>query len=88
MGMSIDKAIKCLELWLSKGATSLTENRFGYLGYLKGYFHKYDKEAYELAIDTMRKYQKIQTIAKAWNDMNSFDSMVQISEVIEDGDNN
>lgn len=29
----------------------------------------------------LHKYQKIQTIVKAWNDMNSFDSMKQISEV-------
>lgn len=33
---------------------------------------------------TMRKYQKISEIVKAWNDMNSFDSMVQIREVLED----
>jgi hypothetical protein len=38
-------------------------------------------KALDIAIETMRKYQKIQTIVKAWNDMNSFDSMVQISEV-------
>ena len=43
------------------------------------------KAAYDLAIDTMRKYQKIEQIVKAWNDMNSFDSMVQISKVIKDG---
>lgn len=38
-----------------------------------------------VAIDALRKHQKIQTIVKAWNDMNSFDSMKQISEVLEDG---
>ena len=31
--------------------------------------------------------EKIGEIVKAWNDMNSFDSMLQISEVIEDGTN-
>jgi ribonucleotide reductase beta subunit family protein with ferritin-like domain len=40
---------------------------------------------YQQMIDIMRKYQKITEIVKAWNDMNSFDSMVQISEVLEDG---
>lgn len=43
------------------------------------------KEFIETAIETMRKYQQIEQIVKAWNDMNSFDSMVQISEVVEDG---
>ena len=42
-------------------------------------------DACELAIETIHKYQKIQEIVKGWNDMNSFDSMVQISEVVEDG---
>ena len=40
-----------------------------------------------IVINTMRKYQKIEEIVKAWNDMNSFDSMKQISEVLEDGNN-
>jgi ribonucleotide reductase beta subunit family protein with ferritin-like domain len=39
---------------------------------------------YQQMIDIMRKYQKITEIVKAWNDMNSFDSMVQIREVLED----
>lgn len=37
------------------------------------------------ALDTMRKYQKIEQIVKAWNDMNSFDSMYQISKVVKNG---
>ena len=45
-------------------------------------------EAVKTAIETMRKYQKIEGIVKAWNDMNSFDSMEQISEVLEDGNDN
>ena len=47
----------------------------------KDYLDERDIPILETAIETMRKYQKIQTIVKAWNDMNSFDSMVQISEV-------
>jgi ribonucleotide reductase beta subunit family protein with ferritin-like domain len=43
---------------------------------------------YQQMIDIMRKYQKITEIVKAWNDMNSFDSMLKISEVLEDGDDN
>lgn len=43
------------------------------------------RDAMKTAVDTMRKYQKIQTVVNAWTDMNSFDSMIQISEVIEDG---
>jgi hypothetical protein len=42
-------------------------------------------DATSVAMDTMRKYQKIEEIVKAWNDNNSFDSMCQISEVLEDG---
>ena len=44
-----------------------------------------DHKALDMAIDTMRKYQKIAEIVKAWNDNNSFDSMIQINEVIENG---
>ena len=39
-------------------------------------------EFIETTINTMRKYQKIEQIVKTWNDMNSFDSMVQINGVI------
>ena len=42
-------------------------------------------EALDGAIDIIHKYQKIEQIVKAWNDMNSFDSMLRISEVLEDG---
>jgi hypothetical protein len=45
-------------------------------------------ESLESAITIMRKYQKITEIVKAWNNMNSFDSMLKISEVLEDGDDN
>lgn len=42
-------------------------------------------ETLTLALTTMRKYQKIEKIVKAWNNVNSFDSMKQISEVIKCG---
>ncbi|MBR6289329.1 MAG: hypothetical protein IKR19_08340 [Acholeplasmatales bacterium] len=45
-----------------------------------------DYIALENALDIIRKYEKIEKIVKSWNDMNSFDSMKQISEVIEDAD--
>ena len=43
-----------------------------------------------IAIDTMRKYQKIQEIVKSWKSDTwtygvSYDCMVKISEVLEDG---
>lgn len=47
------------------------------------YFPKDIEETKHFMVETMRKYQKIEQIVKAWNDMNSFDSMVQISEVVE-----
>lgn len=80
--MTIEDYIKIIKTWLYKGTNGLTNTK---LGYMEGWFHKTDKEAFEVAIDIMRKYQKIKEIVKAWNDMNSFDSMVQISEVLEDG---
>ena len=80
MGMTIDKSMEVLADYIDtykicggngyNPATNITQEAC---------------EAFEMAIDTMRKYQKIKEIVKAWNDMNSFDSMVQISEVLEDG---
>ena len=63
------------------------EERIAQLVRVKHYASPRHYETLDVAISTMRKYQKIQTIVKAWNDMNSFDSMVQISEVLEDGTN-
>lgn len=39
-------------------------------------------EILTLILATMRKYHKIVKIVKAWNGMNSFGSMLQISELI------
>ena len=63
MEMTIDKAKERLRQWLKNGSNGLTDTR---LGYIEGWFHKTDKEAFEIAIDTMRKYQKIQEIVR-WN---------------------
>lgn len=46
------------------------------------------KEALKFAVETMRKYQRIQAIVEAWKadvDIDSYDCMVDIYEVIEDG---
>ena len=44
------------------------------------------KEAYDFAIDTMRKYQKIDWITEAWDDdENAMILVHKIREVIEDG---
>lgn len=50
-------------------------------------------EALDGAIDIMRKYQKITEIVKlwesdSWTDGLSYDCMIQISEVIEDENDN
>ena len=45
-------------------------------------------EAKDIAVDTMRKYRKIEEIVKAWKadvDIDSYDCMADIEEVIEDG---
>lgn len=51
----------------------------------ESYTLRKDYRALENALDIIRKYEKIEKIVKAWNDMNSFDSMKLISEVVEDG---
>lgn len=79
MGMTIDDCID--ELQKLKLPISKHDLSFHFVEHTRN-------KTVETAIETMRKYQKIQTIVKAWNDMNSFDSMVQISEVLEDGNDN
>ena len=47
-----------------------------------------DSEAFEVAIDTMRKYRKITEIVEAWKadvDIDSYDCIADIYEVIGNG---
>ena len=68
MGMTIDTAERLLNNHLD-GVTNYCELEL-------------TDKAIQVAIETMRKYQKIEQIVKAWNDNNSFDSMVQINGII------
>lgn len=75
MAMTIDKSINRLE---------------NYYDTFCGYGDDGLCGAIYTAIDTMRKYQKIQEIVKSWKDdiwtdNFSYDCMVKISEVLEDG---
>lgn len=49
------------------------------------------KAAYDLAVETLRKYQQIREIVKEWREIgleyDSCDAMMNIERVIEDGDN-
>lgn len=48
------------------------------------------KNAYDMAIETMRKYQQIEQIYQQWNEVNDFSynqAMQKIGEVVEDGKN-
>ncbi len=52
----------------------------------KAYAIGRDYKALEVALDIMRKYQKIEQIAEHWACCgNPSDSMIAISEVVEDG---
>lgn len=92
MGMKIEKIIKTL-LWFEDyneedycGGDRI-QNEYG------DWFYKVteeDFEAFRQAADTMHKYQKIKEIVKSWKtdtwtDGVSYDCMVKISEVLEDG---
>lgn len=83
MGMTIEDYIKIIKNWLYKGTNGLTNTR---LGYMEGWFHKTDKEAFETAIETMRKYQKITEIVQSKTARVSFDiGFRQVKKVVEDG---
>lgn len=73
MGMTIDKAISHLDTYSSTmGSGQTTQEQH--------------EEAKRIAVDTMRKYQKITKIAKAHkNGATGLACMNEICEVIEDG---
>lgn len=84
--MTIDEAERYLKLML------------GGMKYAVSYWKDRDKEesdieqtnveAVKTALDTMRKYQKIEQIYQKWNEVNDFSynqAMQQIGEVLEDG---
>lgn len=56
MGMTIEDYINIIKNWLYRGTNGLTNTE---LGYMEGWFHKTDKEAFETAIEIMCKYQKL-----------------------------
>ena len=71
--MTIDEAILYMELYKRKLFNSVSD------------LDK-DIEAYDISIDTMRKYQKIEQIVSAWDDdENAMILVHKIKEVIEDG---
>lgn len=80
MGMTIDDIKHCLKVMVDCEVCEEC-NLYGTTG-----TDHCEHDCVYGALNIIDKYQKIQTIVKAWNDMNSFDSMVQISEVIEDGE--
>lgn len=85
MEMTISDYIKIIKNWLYKGTDGLTNTK---LGYIEGWFHKTDKEAFETAIDIMNKYRKIEQIIKDHDDDRMPDDywyIDKIREVIEDG---
>lgn len=80
MGMTIEKAIPWLEELTFHEGDDVP-------------IYDTDVEAISIAIDIIRKYQKIQQIVKLWEDDTwtdnfSYDCMVKISEVMKDGNNN
>lgn len=84
MGMTINDYIKIIKNWLYKGTNGLTNTK---LGYMEGWFHKTDKEAFETAIDIMNKYQKIVDIVSLNGEefkQCGLKELKKILEVIED----
>jgi len=80
MGMTIDLAMNNLSGIL----TEATEDEDSVC-----YVTKDDAETLQVAINTMRKYQKIQEIVKNTQQLCSYGSaFIDIREVVEDGTNN
>lgn len=48
--MTYEKATEIMTNWLNNGHEGMTGER---LGYIEGWFHEYDKEAFELAIEAL-----------------------------------
>ena len=80
MGMTIKEAIPILhDMYNYYNDTDID----AYIG-----FDKEDNNAIEIALDTMRKYQKIEQIYKEWfSDIGrtSADAFTRIGEVLKDG---
>lgn len=75
MGMSIDEAISHLYTYSSTHGSGITTDG-------------QHEEAKRIAIDIMRKFQKIEEIYQKWNEVNDFSynqAMREIGEVVEDG---
>lgn len=81
MGMSIDEAIPILhDMYNYYNDVDID----AYIG-----FDNEDNNAIETALDTMRKYQKIQEIHKKWFcDYTSAEAYTKISEVLKNGNDN
>ena len=81
MGMSIEEAIRRID-------------EHNYIHQRKEPRAVYITEALDVAIDTMRKYQKIKEIVAKWEEevrsgiSCSFDKMEDIKEVVKDGKDN
>lgn len=73
MGMSIDEAIRRID-------------NHNYIHQRREPRAIYISEAFKIAVDIMRKYQKIEQIVNAWDDdENAMILSHKIKEVIEDG---
>lgn len=89
-GMSIDEVIKEIELEFNTFLSETGMNTPDAIKHEQSTNVDFDKvyTANKMAIDILYKYQKIRQILKVWKDtgyINSFDSMVEIREVLEDG---
>lgn len=76
MGITIDKSILYMSLYKQRLEESISDGL------------EEDIEAYDVAMNTMRKYQKIEKIFLKWHDNWSYQAsmaMSDIEKVVEDG---